>query len=93
MATTATIAKKRIEFEFFAPQAKEVQLAGDFNGWNPNKTPLKKDWEGKWRTSLSFPNGRYEYRFLVDGEWQNEQRQCECVSNSFGTSNCVLQVR
>ena len=93
METTITIAKKKIEFEFFAPEAKQVQLAGDFNSWDPQKTPLKKDRDGKWRASLSLPSGRYEYRFFVDGGWQNDQRPVECVPNAFGTWNCVLEQR
>jgi hypothetical protein len=30
-----------------------------------------------------------QYRFLVDGEWQNDPNSPECVANPFGTSNCL----
>lgn len=91
--TTSTSTRRKIDLEFYAPRANEVQLAGDFNGWDPSKTPLRKDREGRWRVSLSLPNGRYQYRFLVDGQWQNDQRPVECVPNAFGSWNCVLEVR
>ncbi len=83
----------KIQFEYFAPQAKQVQLGGTFNQWNPAKTPLKKDGEGRWKASLSLPAGRYEYRYFVDGIWQNDQRTVECVPNAFGSWNCVVEVK
>lgn len=83
---------QKIIFEYYAPQAKKVELAGTFNDWNSSKTPLKKDKEGKWKVSLTLPPGRYEYRYFVDGVWQNDQRPVECVPNPFGTWNCVLQI-
>ena len=84
---------KKITFEFYAPQAECVELSATFNNWNPRETPLKKEKDGKWKATLSLPPGRYEYRFRVDGNWQNDQRPVECVPNPFGTWNCVLEVR
>ena len=82
----------KITFEFYAPQAQKVQVAGTFNDWNPSKTPLKKE-RDKWKTTLGLPPGRYEYRYWVDGDWQNDQRPVECAPNPFGTWNCILEVR
>jgi 1,4-alpha-glucan branching enzyme len=84
---------KKIDFEYFAPQAKQVQLAGTFNDWNPSRTELKKDRSGTWRITLLLAPGKYEYRYLVDQSWQNDQRPVECVPNVFGTWNCVVEVR
>ncbi len=84
---------KKIEFEYYAPQSKKVEVAGSFNEWNPSKTPLKKERDGKWKATLELQPGRYEYRYWVDGGWENDQRPVECASNPFGTWNCVLQVR
>ncbi len=83
---------KAIDFKFYAPEAKKVELGGDFNGWKANKTPLKKDATGNWKTSLKLKAGRYQYRYLVDGTWQNAQEPVECVPNSFGSWNCVVEV-
>lgn len=84
---------KSVQFEHYAPQARKVQLAGTFNRWQPGETGLKKDSNGKWKVSLSLPSGRYEYRYLVDGDWQNEQRPMECIPNAFGSWNCVIEVQ
>ena len=85
--------EKKIEFEYYAPQAKKVELAATFNGWKSSETPLKKDNAGKWRVSLNLVPGRYEYRYFVDGSWQNDLRPVECVPNAFGSWNCVVEVR
>ncbi len=83
----------KVVFEYFAPQAQKVEVAGSFNEWNPAQTPLKKDREGKWKAALTLTPGRYEYRYRIDGSWQNDQKPVECVPNPYGTWNCVLEVR
>ena len=83
---------KEINFKFYAPQAKKVSVGGSFNGWKPEKTPLKKDTKGNWTGSVKLTSGRYEYRYLVDGAWQNAQEPVECVPNAFGSWNCVANI-
>ena len=83
---------KKVDFEHYAPEASLVQLAGAFNNWDLTKNPLKKDEDGTWKVSIELPPGRYEYRFLVDGIWKNDQLPEECVPNAFGTLNCVTEV-
>ena len=85
--------EKEIQFEFYAPLALEVGLGGTFNSWEASKHKLRKDQEGRWRLAIKLKPGRYEYRYLVDGNWQNDQRSnVACVPNSFGTWNCVVEV-
>ena len=82
-----------------APDAKKVCLAGSFNGWDPGATPMRRNEYGVWVVTLQLAPGRYEYRFVVDGEWRSEVA-CEgphgdcphCVPNDFGTRNCVVHV-
>jgi len=83
---------KRINFTLFAPKAQNVFLAGDFNGWNTYSHPLKKDFQGTWKTSINLIPGRYEYRFLVDGQWQNDPNCTNFTPNSFGSENCLLSL-
>jgi 1,4-alpha-glucan branching enzyme len=83
---------KRIGFEFSAPEAHEVFLAGEFNGWDIKSTPMKKDENGIWKTIISLAPGRYEYRYLSDGNWKNDRSCSGCVPNSFGSLNCVKMV-
>ncbi|MGB7629835.1 MAG: isoamylase early set domain-containing protein [Candidatus Deferrimicrobium sp.] len=81
--------KVKSKFEFSAPEAKEVSLAGNFNQWNTLANPMKKDKKGVWKVTLPLEPGRYEYRFIVDGNWQNDPACSSCVTNEFGGENCV----
>jgi 1,4-alpha-glucan branching enzyme len=80
---------KKVRFNFYAPEAERVFLAGDFNNWDINNLPMKKDNNGIWETSFTLPHGRYEYRFWVDGVWQNDPNAQEWVENPFGSQNCI----
>ena len=83
---------KEIAFEFYSPLAKDVYVAGTFNQWNRSEYDMKKTIDGKWQIKLALNPGRYEYRYLVDGNWENDQRPVACVPNAFGTWNCVVEV-
>lgn len=84
---------KPVEFKFFAPQAKRVSLAGSFNNWDTKALSAKKDSRGNWIAKVSLKPGRYEYKFLADGSWLNDPRCTSCTVNTFGTKNCVLEVK
>lgn len=32
-----------VEFRFFRPTARHVQLVGEFNGWDPSATPMSRE--------------------------------------------------
>ena len=90
--TKKKVKRRRVSMKFFAPEAAEVILMGDFNEWDPGVHPLKKKEEGVWERILMLPLGRYEYRFLVDGKWQNDPKNPDFCPNCFGTENNVLMV-
>jgi 1,4-alpha-glucan branching enzyme len=75
-----------------APDAREVSVAGSFCDWRTGSHALKRNGSGGWTTTIPLPPGRYEYRFVVDGEWRDEPQCIERVPNPFGTENCVLHV-
>jgi hypothetical protein len=54
---------------------------------------MKKDKKGKWKIAISLKPGRYEYRFLVDGNWENDPSCNIWVPNEFGSQNCVRIVK
>ncbi len=84
--------RRKINFEFFAPEAKEVSVAGSFNQWNIQANPMKKDKKGIWKATVSLEPGGYEYRFFADGNWENDPSCSSCVLNEFGGRNCVRMV-
>ena len=45
-----------------------VNLAGNFNGWNPDELFMERTNTG-WRLPYVLANGNYEYKFIADGKW------------------------
>lgn len=84
---------KPTEFKFYAPQAKKVSLAGSFNSWNTRALSAKKDSRGNWEVKVNLKPGKYEYKFFVDGSWLSDPNCTYRVPNSFGTENCVIEIR
>ena len=79
--------------------AQVMFLAGSFNDWNQEATPMAREGSRHWAVTLQLPPGRYEYKFVVDGEWYcepgcavTESQHAHCVMNEFGTMNLVLVV-
>ena len=85
-------AKEKVTFSFKAPEAKSVLVAGDFTGWQQAPLELKKAKDGVWKTTVTLSPGRYEYRLLVDGQWQDDPACRERQPNQFGGANCVCVV-
>jgi hypothetical protein len=76
------------------PDAKAVAVAGDFNGWNPTRTPLERLSGDAWAVTTPLRPGRYEYMFVVDGtRWVADPFATERHDDGFGSQNAVLDVR
>lgn len=84
----------KVVFAGCYPQARTVQLAGDFNNWQPEQTPLEcLDEDGRWTASLPLEPGAYRYRYVVDGRWQQDPYNEKLEANPFGEYNSVLEVK
>lgn len=87
------IKKQKIIFEFDAPQALSVQIVGSFNQWNSDAGQMyKENSTGKWRRKIRLKPGRYEYKFIVDGEWVHDPNNPHTCTNEIGAFNSVLEV-
>ncbi len=82
----------RVSFELVKPEAKSVYVAGSFNDWKPEKAPMMPVGNGRWVGDLSVKPGRYEYLFVVDGQWIPDPNAKESVQNPFGGRNSILGV-
>ena len=87
------LGSKPTEFKLYAPQARKVSVAGSFNNWDTKSLSAKKDTKGNWCVKVSLKPGRHEYKFLVDGSWWNDTKCNSCVANSFGSQNCVKEIK
>ncbi|RIK66967.1 MAG: glycoside hydrolase family 13 [Planctomycetota bacterium] len=98
--TQESLGVKPVEIKCEAPDAEIVMLVGDFNDWNPDATPMKKDASGRWIARLELVPGQYEYKFVIDGCWCCEPGEPDAwcsrpdrVRNSHGTMNRVISVK
>jgi len=83
----------KVIFAALYPKAELVQIAGDFNNWQPENTPLQKIGEnGVWQIKLPMNKGKYRYRLVVDGQWQQDPYNELTELNPYGEYNSVLEV-
>jgi 1,4-alpha-glucan branching enzyme len=85
-------ANVRVQFEYVDHQAQTVCIAGSFNNWHPNATPMISCGPGLWRKELVLPPGIYEYALVVDNQWKPDPKCTERIENPFGGLNSVLNV-
>jgi 1,4-alpha-glucan branching enzyme len=88
----AVAAPPPAHFEFTHPTATRVCVAGTFNDWRPETTPMVAIGDGRWIKELTLPPGVYEYRLVVDGEWIPDPSATKTAPNPFGGLNSVIQV-
>lgn len=83
-----------VVFVTLYPRAKAVQIAGDFNNWQPEETEMEKVGQsGIWQTKLKLPAGKYRYRLVVDGQWQQDPYNENVEMNPYGDFNSILEVK
>jgi 1,4-alpha-glucan branching enzyme len=92
LSNNQSLKQNPILFAFTAPAAREVMLAGSFNKWNPKAMPMRKSADGVWQLSVPLTPGRYEYRFVADGVWQDDPAAKQRIANALGGQNCVRTV-
>jgi len=91
-ATATSKRAKQHQIAVEAPAARAVAVTGSFCEWHPEGHPLQHNGHGLWQAALALPPGRYEYRLIIDGEWQDDPACGERVPNPFGTDNCVFKI-
>jgi 1,4-alpha-glucan branching enzyme len=83
-----------VTFALEGGDARAVYLCGDFNAWSPAILHMiRRNEDGHWEKRLALEPGRYEYKFVVDGEWIHDPNACENVPNPHGSLNSVVEVR
>jgi chromosome partitioning protein len=77
--------------------ASDVRIAGDFNGWVPDKNVRSlvqaEGAERVWTKILHLHPGTYHYRYVVDGEWREDPANPQAAPGPVGGRNSVLVVR
>lgn len=82
-----------VRFVLHAPGAKRVTVAGTFNQWDQNASPLiPAGTDGVWTTTLALPVGQHQYAFVVDGRRWVADPAAPAIDDGFGRRNSVVAV-
>ena len=83
---------RTIYFRLDAPEAEHVTVVGDFNAWDQEKHPLRRDANGVWACHMPLPPGQYAYCFMVDGTCQPDPQCARQMRTTSGEVRCVIEV-
>lgn len=81
-----------VPFAFHHLSAHQVSLCGDFNAWDSQAARMKRNESGWWETFINLKPGKYQYKFLVDGQWLHDPLSGIQVPNCYGSLNSVIEV-
>jgi len=75
-------------------KAETAVLAGEFNGWELDATPMKKLKNGSFSVTISLQSGHsYRFRYVLDGNiWVNDPEADSYAANEYGEENSVVAV-
>lgn len=75
-----------------APDARIVNVVGEFNNWNLTETKMKKLKSGDFTVTLKLHKDReYKFRYLIDASrWENDWSADRYVPNSFGCDDSLV---
>ncbi|ARV07468.1 glycoside hydrolase [Polaribacter sp. SA4-10] len=82
----------KVTFSLLAEEANNVAVVGSFNDWNAETTPLKKLKNGTFKGTVDLASkNSYEFRYLVDGAYVNDEEADGLTWNDFASAeNSVL---
>jgi 1,4-alpha-glucan branching enzyme len=68
-------------------------VVGDFNGWDPLATPMRRR-RGAYSATTSLPTGRrYAFRYVTKaGQWFDDDAPDGYEPSPYGSANCVLDL-
>jgi 1,4-alpha-glucan branching enzyme len=84
----------KVTFTLATEEAKNVAVVGSFNEWNEKATPLKKLKNGTFKGTIDLEsNTSYEFRYLVDGAFVNDEEADSYAWNEYAAAeNAVLEL-
>jgi hypothetical protein len=82
-----------VRMVYAAPQAQAVAVAGDFNDWKPDITPLHRTPNGIWMVEIPLSVGsKYQYMFVVDDQWVTDPNAATTMDDGFGGKNALIEL-
>ena len=89
LAAPPEVTPEGVVFTVEAPNAAQVQVAGDFNDWKAASGEMEP--AGRvWKRTLKLAPGRYRYRYVIDGQWCRDPRNAAVEPSPFGGDDSLL---
>mmetsp|Transcript_45617 Transcript_45617/g.84576 ORF Transcript_45617/g.84576 Transcript_45617/m.84576 type:complete len:120 (-) Transcript_45617:313-672(-) len=82
------------KFVFEGKADHSVAVVGTFNHWTVDHDPMQREGDGdRWVLTKKLHPGRYEYKFVVDGEkYVEDPHAHESDNDGFGGTNSIVTV-
>jgi 1,4-alpha-glucan branching enzyme len=80
--------------EYAKNHAKKVTIVGDFNEWQSETHPMKKDKDGNFTSFVELPAGRdYQFRYLIDKYYWETDWEADGLAETpfYETYNSVIK--
>ena len=84
--------ERRVVLSYHHFSGDDLQIAGDFNDWIPDNRVETRSFNGTVQKVLKIPPGAYQYRVIIDGQWQEDPVNPVRVPNEMGGTNSLLRV-
>jgi chromosome partitioning protein len=85
-------ARQKVTLRLFGYASRDVQIAGDFNDWTPDRGVITRTAGDDVEKIVMLAPGTYQYRYIVDGVWQEDPSNPEQLQNFSGGFNSILHV-
>jgi len=83
---------RHITLSFGDIASTDIKIAGDFNDWVPDKQVETRLHHGIITKTLKLGPGAYQYRLIIDGQWQEDATNPNQAINMYGEINSILKV-
>ena len=72
-------------------EGEEVKIAGSFSGWKEQYKLIKDPNDNIFKLTLKLNCGKYQYKYIVDGDWKCAEGQPK-ITDEKGITNNILEI-
>ncbi|BBM99425.1 hypothetical protein MPTK1_1g21210 [Marchantia polymorpha subsp. ruderalis] len=85
--------KEKVKLAWYRGAAQSVEVAGLDVGWYERVAFTKNQEDGHWYLERDLPVGKYEFKYIVDGNWCTNPDASSTQPNNDGHVNNFIEVK